>query len=87
MFPYQAQALDEQVLFRRAVDVDAARPECIIFRGVFLHGDAIGENTLRAVAVRSGIRTELQRVAQRDWVEHGFQIMVTVGTAFRDVQS
>lgn len=53
MFPYQAQALDEQVLFRRAVDVDAARPECIIFRGVFLHGDAIGENTLRAVAVRS----------------------------------
>ena len=65
MFPYQAQALDEQVLLRRAVDVDAARPECIIFRGVFLQGDVVGENTLRTVAVRSGIRTELQRVAQR----------------------
>ena len=45
MFPYQAQALDEQVLLRRTVDVDAARPECIIFRGVFLQGNVVGENT------------------------------------------
>lgn len=83
---YQAQSLDEQVLFRRAVDADAAPPECIIFRGVFLHGDAVGKDTFRA-AVRVAGSFELQSVAQWDGVEHGFQVMVTVGTAFRDVQS
>lgn len=85
-FLCQAQSLDDQVLFRRTVDADAARPECIIFRGVFLHGDAVGKDTFRA-AVRVADSFELQGVAQWDGIEHGFQVMVTVGTAFRDVQS
>ena len=81
------QSLDEQVFLGRAVYGDASCMECVVGGAVCAYGTVFREDVVCRLRPVFFLGLYFQYVAYGDRVEHRFQVMIAVRTAFRHIQS